>query len=56
MTSSFGEDHQAFLRGLIPLGRLGTPQDIANAVTFLLTDGARFISGAEIDVDGALFA
>ena len=56
MTSSFGEDHQAFLRGLIPLGRLGAPQDIANAVAFLLSDGAAFISGTEVDVDGALFA
>lgn len=56
MTASFGEDHQAFLRGLIPLGRLGAPRDIASAVAFLLTDDAAFISGTELDVDGALFA
>lgn len=56
MTSSFGEDHQAFLRSIIPLGRLGAPQDIAHTVAFLLADDAAFISGTEVDVDGALFA
>lgn len=56
MTASFGKQHQAFLQGLIPLGRLGAPQDVANVVAFLLKDDASFISGTEVDVDGALFA
>lgn len=36
----------------IPLGRLGTPDDIANAVLFLSSDRANFITGQTISVDG----
>ncbi|MEO5316249.1 SDR family NAD(P)-dependent oxidoreductase [Pseudarthrobacter sp. CC12] len=36
----------------IPLGRLGMPGDVADVVLFLLSDGARFVNGAEITVDG----
>lgn len=36
----------------IALGRLGTPQDIANAVSFLLSDRASYISGQILGVDG----
>jgi 3-oxoacyl-[acyl-carrier protein] reductase len=36
----------------VPLGRWGTPEDIANAVAFLASDRAGFIVGANIDVDG----
>jgi len=36
----------------IPLGRLGTTQDLANACLFLLSDKASFITGAELIVDG----
>lgn len=36
----------------IPLGRLGTPEDIANAVLFLASDRASFITGQTISVDG----
>jgi 3-oxoacyl-[acyl-carrier protein] reductase len=36
----------------VPLGRWGSPQDIANAVAFLASDRAAFICGANIDVDG----
>jgi NAD(P)-dependent dehydrogenase (short-subunit alcohol dehydrogenase family) len=37
-----------------PLGRLGDPTDIADAVTFLATDAARFITGAGLPVDGGM--
>lgn len=37
----------------IPLGRLGTPDDIAQAVLFLLGDGASYITGADLVIDGA---
>jgi NAD(P)-dependent dehydrogenase (short-subunit alcohol dehydrogenase family) len=36
----------------IPLGRLGTPQDVASAVRFLVSPGASYITGVTIDVNG----
>lgn len=39
---------------ITPLGRLGQPEDIANMVTFLASDEASFITGAEYNVDGGL--
>jgi 3-oxoacyl-[acyl-carrier protein] reductase len=41
---------------LTPLRRIGTPEDVAAAVEFLLSDQACFISGQTLGVDGALFA
>jgi 3-oxoacyl-[acyl-carrier protein] reductase len=41
-----------FQRSLIPLGRYGTPEDVAAAVTFLATPAARQITGAILNVDG----
>lgn len=41
---------------LIPLGRVGQPQDIAEAVLFLLSDRASYITGTELIVDGGLTA
>ncbi len=46
---------QAFIRNMeeaIPLGRLGTPRDIANAALFLASDEASYITGTTIIVDG----
>jgi 3alpha(or 20beta)-hydroxysteroid dehydrogenase len=40
----------------IPLGRRGTPDDLAGLVVFLLSDESGFISGAEIPVDGRQLA
>ena len=39
-----------------PLGRLGTPEDIAQAVTFLLSSRASFITGIDLVVDGGWIA
>jgi NAD(P)-dependent dehydrogenase (short-subunit alcohol dehydrogenase family) len=36
----------------VPLGRLGTPDEIAKAVVFLASDDASFVTGAELFVDG----
>lgn len=41
------------LLGQIPLGRIGTPEDIANAVVFLASDEAGYISGQTLLIDGA---
>jgi 3-oxoacyl-[acyl-carrier protein] reductase len=42
--------------GAVPLGRVGTTQDMANACLFLLSDRASFITGTELIVDGGLTA
>jgi NAD(P)-dependent dehydrogenase (short-subunit alcohol dehydrogenase family) len=39
---------------LSPLGRVGQPEDVADVVTFLVSDRARFITGATIVVDGGM--
>ena len=40
----------------IPLGRYGTPDEVAALITFLASDDARFLSGAAIPIDGAMKA
>ena len=40
----------------VPLGRVGTAQDMANATLFLLSDAASFITGTELIVDGGVLA
>lgn len=42
------------LRRTHPLGRLGTPEEVANAIAFLASDWASFITGAALLVDGGL--
>ena len=42
------------MKGKIPLGRLGQPEDIANAFVFLASEEASFISGAILRVDGGI--
>lgn len=45
------ENRKAF-ESVIPLGRGSTPEDIANAATYLASDEANFITGVNIEVDG----
>ncbi|MGF1610200.1 MAG: SDR family NAD(P)-dependent oxidoreductase [Kiloniellales bacterium] len=47
---------QAQVAAHVPLGRLGTPQDQADACLFLLSDKASFITGTELIVDGGVTA
>ncbi|MDE2058131.1 MAG: SDR family oxidoreductase [candidate division NC10 bacterium] len=48
------EDKAAWTR-MIPLGRLGTPGDVAEAVSFLASDKARYVTGAILHVHGGLW-
>ena len=43
-------------RKLIPLKRIGKPEDIAHAILFLLSDEGNYITGTEIIVDGGITA
>lgn len=47
-----GEEHISKMLRAIPLGRLGTPKDVANAMLFLASDNASFITGQSLIVDG----
>jgi L-rhamnose 1-dehydrogenase len=44
-----------YMEGRIPLGRLGRPEDVANAVIMLASDLAGYVTGAALLVDGGLF-
>ena len=43
-----------FMAGQVPLGRVGQPEEIANAVLFLASDQASFVNGIELFVDGGM--
>lgn len=44
------EDRRKQLQAAIPLGRLGTPQDVAAAAAFLASDSASWLTGVTLDV------
>ena len=48
-------DDEPYKDEMVPLGRLGQPQDIAEACLFLASPAANFITGAILDVNGGLF-
>lgn len=47
-----GQERVKMISSAIPLGRFGTPDEIARAVVFLASDDASYITGAELFVDG----
>ena len=51
-SSGVGQQRLKMLSTAIPLGRLGTPDEIAKAVVFLASDDASYITGVELFVDG----
>ncbi len=55
MTKSLPEEQQAALKTQIPLGRLGSPEDIAHAVAFLASPQAGYITGTTLHVNGGMY-
>jgi len=54
MTQAMNEAQRQELLKRIPLGSLGTPEDVAEAAAFLASDGARYITGQVLGVDGGM--
>jgi 3-oxoacyl-[acyl-carrier protein] reductase len=54
LTASLPDDIQAGLKDLIPLGRIGQPEEIAKAVAYLASDDAAYITGQVLTLDGGL--
>lgn len=55
MTRALRDEQTAALLGQIPLGRLGSPTDIAHAVAFLASPEAEYITGTTLHVNGGMY-
>ena len=55
MTQGLSQDQKAALKQQIPLAELGKPEDIANAVDFLASDKASYITGQTLHVNGGMY-
>ena len=55
MTAVLSEEQTKAMLATVPLGRRGTPKDVAQAVKFLASDAASYITGHVLDVNGGMF-
>jgi len=55
MTHALTDEQKAAMLASIPLGRAGTPEDIAGAVGFLVSPAAAYVTGTTIHVNGGMF-
>ena len=55
MTESLPEKVKVEIKKLIPMGRFGSPEEVAAAVIFLLSDMSQYITGEVIKVNGGLY-
>jgi 3-oxoacyl-[acyl-carrier protein] reductase len=55
MTEALTDEQKSSILAQVPLGRYGTVDDIASAVTFLASDAASYITGHTLDVNGGMY-
>ena len=55
MTAVLDEKQRRAMTAQVPLGRAGTEQDVADAVRFLASDEAAYITGHVLDVNGGMY-
>lgn len=55
MTKELSEEHKAMMLTQIPLGRLGRPEEIAAVCGFIASEGAAYITGSTIPVNGGMY-
>jgi 3-oxoacyl-[acyl-carrier protein] reductase len=55
MTEALPEKVKEQLKGQIPMARLGTPLDVANAIYFLVSDASSYITGQVLNVNGGIY-